>query len=70
VIDTKKFDDIEEDSDEEEELSLREKITSNFKFTLPYILIIISMKISYFFDREKSLNFPLHPKLDRMKTIV
>jgi len=42
MIDTKKFDDIEDDSDDEEKLSLREKITSNFKFALPYILIIIS----------------------------
>ena len=26
--------------------------------------------MSYFFDREKSLNFPLDPKLEELKKIV
>lgn len=37
---------------------------------LPYILIAFSVKISYFFDREKSLNFPEDPVFTKIKAFV
>lgn len=36
----------------------------------PYILVILCVKGSYFFDREKSKNFPVDPKLDEWKKFV
>ena len=36
----------------------------------PYVLIVLSVKLSYFFDREKSLNFPLHPKLEELRNVA
>jgi len=37
---------------------------------IPYALIIMSVKLSYFFDREKSLNFPLHPTLEGLRNFI
>jgi hypothetical protein len=37
---------------------------------LPFILIALSVKISYFFDREKSLNFPEDPVFTKVKLFV
>ena len=37
---------------------------------LPFILIAVSVKISYFFDREKSLNFPEDPVFTKVKAFV
>lgn len=37
---------------------------------LPFILIVLSVKISYFFDREKSLNFTEDPVFTKLKAFV
>lgn len=46
-----------DDSDENEQ----EPIVESLKKILPYALIVLSVKMAYFFDREKSLNFEIDP---------
>ena len=38
------------------------------KDLLPYAIIVCSIKLSYFFDREKSLNFQIDPSLDYFRS--
>jgi hypothetical protein len=60
MVDHKKFDDIELSSDSDDD-TFAQKTQTNFKFLLPFILVIIATKVSYFLDREKSLNFQMNP---------
>lgn len=37
---------------------------------MPFILVIIATKVSYFLDREKSLNFPMNPQLEELRMVL
>ena len=50
---------VENSDDSEEEI--KETNLELAKKVLPYVLIVLSVKMSYFFDREKSLNFEIDP---------
>lgn len=62
----KKFDDLDDliDFGSTNEVSKKKvSFVNQVKANLPYALIVFSIKVSYFFDREKSLNFPEDPTL-------
>ena len=69
MVDHKKFDDIEMSSDSDDD-TFAQKTSSNFKFLLPFILVIAATKVSYFLDREKSLNFQMNPQLEELRMIL
>jgi len=37
---------------------------------IPYMIIVFSVKMSYFFDREKGMNFQIDPILDAYKKLL
>ena len=58
------------DTDSEAEVKRQPKSESWGSWTtkmIPYAIIIFSVKMSYFFDREKSMNFQTDPRLESMK---
>jgi len=37
---------------------------------LPYVLIMFSIKMSYYFDTEKSLNFAINPMFEEIRNTI
>ena len=57
---------LQEQSTEDEEPTLANskfKPIKTLKATLPYVIIVMSVKMAYFFDKGTSLNFRPHPTL-------
>lgn len=68
----KKFDDVDDLIDFGHSSAKKKKtsVDSLFKNNFPYLLIVFTIKMSYFFDREKSLNFPENKTLASYKRLV
>lgn len=65
----KKYDDIDDLIDYGYSTVKKKKtsVDTLFKNNFPFLLIIFSIKMSYFFDREKSLNFSENKTLSTYK---
>ena len=68
----KRYDDIDDLIDFGHSTIKKKKLSvdSVFKGNFPFLMIVFSIKMSYFFDREKSLNFPENKTLATYKTLV
>lgn len=68
----KKYDDIDDLIDFGHSTSKKKKVSvdSIFKANFPFLLIVFSIKMSFYFDRERSLNFPENSKFTFYKNVV